>query len=606
MPDIDPAYYDAIDEVIEQRKDDSDWDPQEMRGALKAVAKGESQSAAAEECDFSQPLLSQRWSDVQEVVEQIRHAREGGSKLFKDPVKEAVDDFQAFFENLNEKYEFGISGRVIQMMVDEIQNTQQLPPAPYVDNILRSTKSGISGGDVDYVKRRYEQWLNGRDGGRAPGSGQNSGVATMGGQSIGQQQGGGQSFSGGVPIGGQQQQQQQMGGWGQQQQMPQQQMPQQQMHPNQMPRHQTPPPRDDGDAEDPRVDELQQQVEELTALVTEVMQEDDQPENIVTITQDDGSTIEMPFEQAVQMGYIGQDDGGDDFLEQLAKAKEAGLIPDEDDGSDEDDESLLEQITKLKEAGIIEDDSGSEMAEAVQQSISELGSKQLQAQQQMSQNFQQVVQEMRDMQEDDDGDFSAEDVEAIIEDKLTASETDRLRDEMNQKFSRMMDELETARRRGGDAAKDPDFLKKDREMEFREKQLETLNQNVKELPHAVASSVREGLVPMLKEVQYAQGEGGNPLFTPPGGGQRGEPGFVPDEVQGTEASQPEPQQPAQEASQAEQQGYPERQAAAEGPGQVDTDREDVEAPESVSPEDANEVRDKLGLSTNDDTQEAKA
>lgn len=609
MPEVDPAYYDAIDEVIEQRKEDAEWDPDSMRSALQDVARGKSQGEAADGRDFSQPLLSKRFSDVEEVVEEIRRGREEGSRLFRDPVEEAVEDFKSFFDGLNDKYEMGISGRVVQMMVDELQDQQQLPAPTFVAEFLRGAKSGINGTDVDYVKRRYEAWLENYDGVASSGGLPNSGMGGRGARPQGGRQQTPGSMNGGVPIGGSQQGPPQMGR-GQRGQHPQQQPHPQ--HPQQgygHPHGQGPPQQQgqQDPPEDPRVDELQESVEQLSALVGQVMEEEDQQQqNMVTITTPDGVTADMPMEQAVEMGYIGGGGNEPDFIEKLAQAQEAGLIPSEDDFKDDDDDGLMETISMLKEMGVIDDGDGDEMADAIGEAINSLGQKQLQAQQQMSDNFASVMEQMQQMQEaDDDEDLTLEDVESVIEKKLTKSETEQIRDEMDERFSRLMEKVDSRDRHHREGTDDPDYLKTDREMEFREKQLETLNENLQTLPGAIAGSVREGFVPALKELQHMDGGGGNPLWDPPGEGQRGQPTFRPEETEQQAASHPVSNGQGRTPS-ADERQYPDRDPDRSENQEADDEQMAQREPTGMTEEDARDVRAKLNLDSDDEAEQVEA
>jgi hypothetical protein len=586
MPDIDPAYIDAIEEVVERRKDDAEWDPDSMRAALTDVAQGDSQTEASEERDFSQPILSKRWSEVEETAEDIIANREGGSRLFRDPMEEAIGDFEQFFEELNAKYDLGIHDRAIQMMVDEIRDAGQLPAPMYVEQFLRGTKSGVSGTDVEYVRRRYETWAQNQQVGGDSAQLPSTGMGGMGGQQIGGQQQQSMGMSGGFAPGGQQQQQPGMG---------------QQRQPAQPPQQ----PEQSG-SEDPRVDELQEQVQALEAAIGEMMEEDEPNQQMVTIVQEDGTEVTMPFEQAQAMGYLGQNDGPD-FIEKLQQAKQAGLIPSEEDMQDDDGRDLEETLELLETMGVLGDDEEDDMAEAIQNAISELGQKQLQAQQQMGQNFQQVMEEMRSMEEENDEDITLEDVENVIEDKLTKSETEQLREEMDDRFQQMMETVEKRAAASEGGQQSTEFLKTDREMEFREKQLETLNENLKTLPTAVAKSVKEGLVPAMKEMQFAGDDTGNPLWSPPQQQGRGEPSYQPQEMAGEQEAQRAQQTRQQQSRQQQAQGgYPEPDSGQE-PEQPDEGGSGaVEEPEGVTQEDAEDIRDKLNLSDSDDTQEVNA
>lgn len=600
MPDVDPAIYDAIDQVVENRKVDADWDADSMRSALMDVAKGENQSDAAEGRSFSQPLLSQRWSDVQETAQHIQETREGGSNLFRDPLEEAIEDFEQFFDELNDKYDLGIRNRAVQMMVDEIRDGQRLPLPMYLEKFLRGTKSGVQGTDVDYIRRRYETWLEKHDPQPNQQEGPAGGMGGMGGQRVSQNQQQDVGMQGGIPIGGGGVPNQ--GQYGAQRGQPNQyqgQQPQQQQPgpPQQQPHGAQP------QMEDPRVDELQEQVEALNHAIGELVEEDQGGEDMVEVETGDGVKATMPLDQAIAMGYLGEDDDG--FMDKLQAAQDAGVIPSPADAED-DGRDLMETIQLLKEMGVVDDGSDDDMANAIGEAIQTLGEKQMQAQQQMSQNFSHVLEEMKDMQEDEDEDLSSEDVAQIVEDKLTKSETDRLREEVNEKFNRVMNEVQETKRRDVPAEQDTEYLKTDRKMEYQERQLDTLNQNLRELPDAVSNSVQDGLLPILKEMKFMQSESDGDLWAPPEGDNRSQPDYTPAETAGNQRQQP-PQRAQQEQTQPQQQaGYPEASQRQQPEGAAQEPEPEPEIEPGVDRERAREIREKLPIGGDDEQQEAKA
>lgn len=594
MPDVDPAYYDAVDEVVESRQADAEWDPDEMRSALIDVAQGASQEAAAEDREFSQPLVSKRWSDVEAVYEQIKDQQDSQSTLFRDPLEEAIGEFRNFFENLNEKYDMGINSRAITMMEDEIRDAEQLPAAMYVENFLRGTNSGVTGQDVDYIRRRYDQWLQNYQQEQQGGGGMPGGMGSFGGANVQQQQQQQQQSPPGVPVAGQPQQ---GGGMGQQ--------------PQQQPQGQ--PPQRGGT--DPEVEELREELEEVKEFLAAQAEEQGQAQSeMVTIQKDDGTVIEMPLQQAIEAGYLDDQSDDEDFLDKMRKAQEAGIMPSPDDGDDGDD--LIETIQTLRELGLVGDDDEKEMASAIGEAIESLGEKQMQAQQQMSQNFSNVLNQMRDMQESEDDDLTPDDVQSIIEDTLKEDEVERLERELQSMRSEFRDSLENVARRSGDATDDTEFMKVDREMEFRENQMETLNENLKELPKQLSMAVQQGVLPAVKELQSNQPGAGNPLWSPPQQQQRQQPGFTPDTVGGGQQQQAAAQQRAQQRAQQQaaaqqraqsqrveempqaEQAEPQAEQAAQGMGQ--------EEPESGTEERATDVREKLGLEDDNDQEPVEA
>lgn len=486
MPEIDPVYYDAIDEVVDERKEASEWDEDEMRSALLEVAKDVPQTQAAEGRDFNQGVLSKRWNNVEERKEKLEEQYDSGSSLFRDPMEEAINSFEEFFKDMNEKYDMGVNSRVVQMMVDEIRTTGQLPAPVFLDKFLRETKSGVKGADVDYIRRRYEGFTENYTQEGQGGAQSMGGMDSYGGTSIQGRQGPEQSTGRGIPIGGQGGPPRQNGRGGHQQHGSK----------NQSPR-------------DDRISQLEDQIEALTEKLEE--DDDDDGEQMIKVEVADGRMAELPAHHPLAMQMLSDDDDDEDLLSVLKEAKEAGLVMGPE---------------HLQEATEPEDELAGKIAEAIES----LGERQMQAQQQMSANFQQAIESIQEMQEQEDDEPTMEEVEQLLEEKLTKSETQRLREEMDDKFETMMERVEESQRRKEGGRMDPEFLKTDREMQFREKQMETLNENLQTLPKAVATSVREGLVPAMKEMQYMGGDSGNPLFTPPGSDQRGQPSYKPKEV----------------------------------------------------------------------------
>lgn len=588
MPSVDPDYIDAVDWIIETKDGRAQWEDAEMRGALLEAEKGATLAEAAEGCDFSKGTLSDVKQRADAKAEELRQSREEGSGLFRDPIEEAIEEFRAFFDEMNDKYEMGISDVSVQMMVDEIEDAGQLPRAAYVGQFLSNTSSGVNNqGDLQYITRRYRQWLEGfkESQNTDTGAGGTGGIGgtdvSRGGRSI-PSSGGGVDVSGGGALfpdeGGQRE-----------------------------------PESDD------RVDRLEKEINELKSLIREDNQQSGGGDNI-TIERENAPDVTVPANHPMvtQMMDDGSGDSGDDMMEFLSKAKEAGLVvgPEQiqemqDSGSDF--EEMLERLTQL---GVVDTGGGDEMAKAIQNAISDLGQKQLQAQQQMSQNLQQVMSEMKEMQEDDDEDITLEDVESVIEDKLTEDETDRLRREMDERFNQLADKVDDSRRRSRGGQDDPEVLKAQREYDYRETQLETLNENLRDLPKSLAMSVREGLVPAMKEMQSMDGSGGSDLWSPPGGGDRGGPSYTPEEVRDAEpAPRPEaepapeeeqwPTEPREPETQAQDAGYPE--VEAEEPAEEDTDEAPPgqDGPTGVDAEDVQDLRDRLDLNDDADPQEAQ-
>lgn len=567
MTKASPLLVNAIDEVIENKDTRATWQDDEMRSALLAVQKGETMENAADGRDLSAGAISRANTRVEDRLEDLRTAADSGESLFNDPVGDAIEGFEDFFDRMEDKYGIEVNNIAVQLMIDEIQDNGQLPTARSFQGFLSSINSGINDDKIWLLTRRYESWLNSYSGSN---SSSDFGALEMGmggGQDV---SGGGAprpSVGGGVGIGS-----------------PQGVMPQQ--------------GRDAQPQSDPRVEALQEELSELKDILKESTQES-QDVGTVTVEQDDGTTVTLPADhpRAVQLLSQGGQDDSPNMMEMLSQAKEAGLIvtPSDLQSMEDGGDDLEETVTKLESLGLINDDSNEQLANAIQMSVTELGSKQLEAQQQMSQNFQSVVQEMRDVQEDTQEELTLSDVEDVIESKLTKSETESLRQEMENKFESLQESISSRNRRQPEGKLDPEYLKTDREMEFREKQLDAINDNLTEIPKEVAEGVRDGILPALKEVKMLQEVSDEPLFSPPIPQPPGQPSYKPQVSPNPRRKQ---QQPAQQPERPERRAQP----ADDNVGNDEQPQEEdskptfgEETPESVSEADAQDVREKLGL-----------
>lgn len=500
MPQHQPEFLEAIRYVVENRDGRAEWDPEDMENALIRVEDGESMTQVAEDFPFTKGTISDQMAKVREKEKEIVNDREGGSGIFEDPIEDAVEQFKEFFDDMNSKYDMGVNEVTIQMMVDEIRDAGQLPRPNYVAQFLESTKSGVANaGDLRYITRRYRQWLENYKENTSAGGGGPVGDG-IGGTDIGSQ-GGSPAMGGGVSVGGggglfpddgQEQQQSQSNG---------------------------------------RVDRLEQEISELKQLIRDDAQGGSN-EGTITVERENGTEVTLPANHpaVAEMVGGGDDGGGDDFMDMLQKAKEAGLVvgPEQMQAMQQQGGGLEETIEKLKTLGVVDTGSDDELVGAIQSAISDLGQKQIQAQQQMSQNFTQVMEDLKEMQEDDDDDMSAEEIVERVTDELKEDEVERLERQMDERFEDVLSEVKSSTRSRNRGQQDPDFLKKDREMQFREKQLETLNENLREIPEAMAVSIRDGLVPALKEMQMSRGNQMQEIWQPPQGGNRGEPEYEPD------------------------------------------------------------------------------
>lgn len=540
-------FLEAVNKIVENKHPSAEWDGEEMRKALVEKEEGATYDEACEGRDFDKGSLQHQMERVREKEKEIVAQREEGSGLFEDPIEEAKSEFRSFFDEMNKKYNMGVNDVTVQMMVDEIDDSRQLPRPPYVSQFLETTSSGVANaGDLRYITRRYRQWLE-RYREEMSGSGQAMPSGGVGGPSIGGGNQQPQGQQGGVSVGGgaglfpdNQQQQQQQGG--------------------------------------DRVDRLEREIQELKEMMA-----DDQSSSggggQITIETKDGREVTVPADhpRVQQMMGGGGSGGGDDFMEMLEKAKNAGLVAGPEDlramqDSGSDFEEMFERMAKM---GVIDTGGDEELVSAIQQSIESLGQKQLQAQQQMSQNFNEAIESLRAMQEDDDEELSRDDVAQIIEDKLTKDETERLREEMDEKFEQVMDEVKDSRRRRTPPSEDPEVKKLDREMQFREKQLDTVSDNLETAATELKQLGQTTLLPAIRELGKQEQQQNQPIWEPPEEPQREQPARDPQRPVEQPAAAPEPE-----------------------PAVEDTDQGLAqEEPQGVTHEDAVAVREKLPIET---------
>lgn len=316
--------------------------------------------------------------------------------------------------------------------------------------------------------------------------------------------------------------------------------------------------------------------------------------DMVTVRVGDDTEVDMPFEKAMQRGLIGNDSSDeDDFLDKLAKMREAGLI---DDGNEE------------------------AMAEQIGQAIESLGQHQAQAQQQMTQSFQSVLQEIKEMNSSADEELTVEKVDEIIEEKMTKSEIDQMRDEMSREINSLKSELNERRRTSGEGQQDAETIETEREYDYKERQLEAMNQNLREIPNALSESVRDGLIPVISMMQGGAGE----AWSPENAAGRGEPDFQPggfDSEQQQQAEQRRRQQAEQQRRREAQQQAERRQQQARQGGQPQQQGGQPEAggypdPEAqpqqeesgggVDEDEVADIRENIGLDGDDKQQEVGA
>ena len=382
-------------------------------------------------------------------------------------------------------------------------------------------------------------------------------------------------------------------GYGQQGGQPQPQYGQQGHAPQQG--HQQAPPQQ-GQPRDPRVDKLEDMVEELAGVVREMQQDDPGGSDaMVTIQQEDGATMRVPADSQIAQQYASQSEA-DQMMKYITMFKEMGLLG--DDGGDDD---FLEQLSKAKEAGVIEDNSD-EMLEAVSaqinQGIEAMSESQQQIMQQMQGTMQQIAQQATD--EEDDDQLTREELNEILEQK----QKDEQIEDLKSRLERQREEFKTALKQaqaGGDS--DPETLKAQRGFDIKEKQLEMTNETLREMPDIVGESVQTGLLPVLQYVMPDNGSLADMLYQQPGqpGGEMAYDPASPEaqeqiaEVQGIQQAQQ-----AQQTPQPGQPGQPSRPAQPEQPPQAQQARQ----PRNAEREQQGEVGD-AGTPPEDDTDTAE-
>lgn len=520
-------YYDAIENVIANKDPQAEWEDDQMRAALLEVAKGGKQEEAVADRDIPQGTLSRVYDRVQDEYDRLAIEHESDAGLFRDPVEEVIEQFEQFFQGLNDEFDMGINDTTVRMMVKEIENMEQLPAPLYLERFLNQSASGVSrDSEINWIKRQYTQWLDKvrQELPDAQGMVQSGGMGGGFGQQIGGNQYGAQDQNIGPGIGGSNQ--------------PNLHGPQQGQPPQQQGR---PPGQDD------RIDRLERKIESLIEREQNGQQQEQYSEHTIKIRMDDGKEVEVPPDHPMARDLLDNDDGGDDFIETMAKMQEIGVIPDPN-----------------------QQEPGDQMAEQISAAIQQLGQQQMQVQEQISENFQTVLDQVQEAQQDDDGPLTAEEVQEMLEEELREDERTRL----EKKMEKMQDEFNRrlqSDRREKIGEKDPEYLKKDREFQFREKQMEQINDQLQELPEKMAIGVRQGLVPAIREITNMSGGAAERMWSPPTEGQRGAPEYAPggkppseEDVRAREREESRTQRARQQAGEGRRRGQQEAERAGAG------------------------------------------
>ena len=361
-----------------------------------------------------------------------------------------------------------------------------------------------------------------------------------------------------------------------------------------------------GGGQQDEIAELKQTVNKLAEAVTEDQQQDGSGD-MVEVELEDGRTIRAPPHSPIVQQNLGGGSDDDDFLEKIKKAQEAGVLPKPDDGDDGGTDDMMEMIAKLRELGILDDDS-EEMVEVMSEQMGQVVDQVAEAQKMTANQISTAMEEIaRQENESDDGEqLSREEVQEILEEERKKDKIDRLEEKLEERTEQLEEQVSRRTSMNANGENDPEVIKQEREYDFRETQLEAVNQNfervLEELPHAI----REGVVPAVKALDDSDLPTTPGLWTPPEGGRRGPPQAAqapPRQRQGGGQAQQEP--PAQPPAEPDE-GYPDAE-----PGQPNQKPEPEPEPEQTQDENAIEeraqdVRSTLGLDDDADAEEAEA
>lgn len=368
--------------------------------------------------------------------------------------------------------------------------------------------------------------------------------------------------------------------------------------------------RDDRGEDDQLRREMQQlrsTVSDLAETVAQTVEEDDKGEDTVTIERN-GNTVEVPMSVALANGMLDGDDGGGDdkdFMDKLREAKEAGIIPDPEDFQQDDSPSMMEMMAQAKELGLVGDDDGEEAIEVVGEMMDEMSKQFAQAQEATAQQMSAALSQLAE-EEDEDDDLSLEDVKELIEEERKQDKIDQLAEELNRTREELREELDNRKRRAVSPENDPEVVKHQREMDFKENQLEALNENIRTLPDQLSRGVQDGLLPLFKQMQLGAVAQESDIWSPPEGEGRGQPGYEPDPNRSSTATPESPDGRQDERGGPTEAGYPEPDSNPSAPQDAGAGPAQDEPQQAKTAERARSVRDKLGLNDNDDNAGAEA
>lgn len=350
--------------------------------------------------------------------------------------------------------------------------------------------------------------------------------------------------------------------------------------------------RDRGREQDPQTQQLQQQMQQLQStvsdlaeVVSETVQEDDGQEADTVTVQRGEKEITVPTHVAISQGLLGERRKEEkDFMDKLREAKNAGIIPDPDDFQQDDSPDITEVAQQLQDLGVIGDDDGNEEMEMLAEMMDEMSEQFAEAQESVAAQMSAAIGQLADDSDSETEELTMEDLQEFWQQKEKEDKIDKLENELQQTREEIREEVKSSRRSSKSPDQDPEVVKQRDKLAHEKDQLEMVNDTLQTLPNQMTEAVRDGLLPLYKELQTGAAAGGNDLWTPPNEKEQHKPGYTPEEVQ----RQPRQQEPQRE-------GYPEPDA-----------EQDRRQEQQQKRERADNLREKLNIGDENGDEEAQA
>jgi hypothetical protein len=360
------------------------------------------------------------------------------------------------------------------------------------------------------------------------------------------------------------------------------------------------PPQQQGGGQQGPNSQVEQRVEQLASTVedlAETVQQSQEPDDagqMVEVEMEDGRTIRAPpHSPLVQQGLdTGSDD--DDFIEKIKKAQEMGVLPKPDETPDEGEDDILSLVEKLEKLGLLEDDTEG-MAEVMSEQFSEAIDQVAKTQEMTAKQISSAMEEIakQQAQTDDDDSLTRDEVEEILQEKEEEDKLERLERKLDERTRQLEEQVTSRQRPQPSPENNPELVETEREYDFKEQQMETMNQNVRLMLEELPTAIREGVVPAVKALDDSSLANGSPFWSQPTGEQRGPPQVNPPQ-------QPQARQPQQQQAEA-----PPETGVPADPEEPDTPSVDEpETADELDDEYVSQVRDNLNLG--DDTDEPQA